>query len=63
MPEYRGRGVDVLLYHWIWTHAAARGMPWGEASWLLEDNTLITGAATKLGFHNYKTYRIYDKPL
>ena len=36
--EYRGTGVDALMYHWIWTKAVARGYRWGEAGWILEDN-------------------------
>jgi GNAT superfamily N-acetyltransferase len=63
IPEFRGKGIDALLYHWIWTKAAARGMPWGEAGWFLEDNVAIINAALRLGFRHYKTYRIYDKTL
>ncbi len=36
MPEYRGKGIDALLWHWIWTRAAEHGVTWGEASWILE---------------------------
>jgi GNAT superfamily N-acetyltransferase len=63
VPEFRGRGVDALMYHWIWTRSNAHGFTWGEAGWFLEDNHAIINAAVHLGFHAYKTYRIYDKPL
>ena len=62
-PEYRGRGIDALLYHWIWTRAAEHGMYWGEAGWLLEDNPAIIAGMTKMGFTQYKTYRLYDRAL
>lgn len=63
LPEYRGTGVDALMYHWIWTHGRARGYNWGEAGWILEDNAAMNNAALRLGFSPYKTYRIYDKRL
>jgi GNAT superfamily N-acetyltransferase len=61
--EYRGRGVDALLYHWIWTRGMARGFHWAEGGWILEDNAPMINAATQLGFTPYKTYRVYDRPL
>jgi GNAT superfamily N-acetyltransferase len=63
VKEFRGRGVDALMYHWIWTKSVAHGYWWGEAGWFLEDNHAIINSARQLGFHPYKTYRIYDKPL
>ena len=38
IPEYRGKAVDAMLYHWIWTRSGERGIYWGEAGWILEDN-------------------------
>ena len=61
--EYRGKGIDALLYHWIWTHSTARGMPQGEAGWILEDNAPMINGLARLGFRPYKTYRIFDKSL
>jgi len=61
--EYRGRGIDALLYHWIWTRGMARGFHWAEGGWILEDNAPMINAATQLGFTPYKTYRVYDRPL
>ena len=63
IQEYRGRGVDALMYHWIWTKGYAKGYHWAEGGWILEDNAAMMNGAQQLGFHPYKTYRIYDKPL
>lgn len=63
VPEWRGKGLDAVLYHWIWTRAAQHGMYWGEASWILEDNPAMIAGLVKMGFTHYKTYRIYDRPL
>jgi GNAT superfamily N-acetyltransferase len=62
-PEYRGKGLDAVLYQWIWSRAAQHGMYWGEAGWLLEDNPAIIAGMVKMGFVQYKTYRLYDRPL
>jgi len=63
LPEWRGKGIDALLYHWMWTRAGQHGMPWGEGSWILEDNIAIKTGLLKMGFRHYKTLRIYDRAL
>ncbi|HEX6644320.1 MAG TPA: hypothetical protein VF037_06575 [Gemmatimonadales bacterium] len=63
LPEYRGKGLDAVLYHWIWTKAAEHGMYWGEAGWILEDNPAMKAGLEKMNFSVYKTYRLYDRPL
>jgi GNAT superfamily N-acetyltransferase len=63
LPEFRGRGLDAVLYHWIWTKAADHGMYWGEAGWILEDNPAMKAGLEKMNFSVYKTYRLYDRPL
>jgi GNAT superfamily N-acetyltransferase len=63
IPEFRGRGIDAVLYHRIWENSVKHGMPRGEAGWILEDNFLMNTAAQQLGFRVSKTYRIYDKGL
>jgi len=63
IKEYRGTGVDALMYGWIWEKGTARGYDWGEAGWILEDNTAMNNAIGRIGFVPYKTYRVYDRPL
>jgi ribosomal protein S18 acetylase RimI-like enzyme len=62
-PEWRGKGVDAMLYHWIWTKGAEQGFTWGEAGWILEDNPAMNAGLEKMEFSVYKTYRLYDRPL
>jgi GNAT superfamily N-acetyltransferase len=63
VPAYRGKGVDAMLYHWIWTKSAERGIYWGEAGWILEDNPAMNAGLEKMTFRVYKTYRLYDRRL
>jgi GNAT superfamily N-acetyltransferase len=62
-PEYRGKGIDAALYHWIWIKSADHGMYWAEGGWLLEDNAAIQQALAKMNFVFYKTYRLYDRKI
>ncbi len=63
LPEYRGKGVDAMLYHWIWTKSGERGIYWGEAGWILEDNPAMNAGLEKMTFKVYKTYRLYDRKI
>lgn len=62
IPELRGKGIDAMLYHWIWTKAAEHQIYWGEAGWILEDNPAMNAGLKKMEFSTYKTYRVYDRP-
>ena len=63
VPEWRGKGVDAMLYHWIWTKSREREIYWGEAGWILEDNPAMNAGLEKMEFTVYKTYRMYDRPV
>ena len=63
VPGYQGKGVDAMLYHWIWTRSGERGIYWGEAGWILEDNPAMNAGLEKMTFRVYKTYRLYDRRL
>ena len=61
-PEYRGKGVDAMLYHWIWTQLRrARHLPGARPGWILEDNPAMNAGLEKMTFRVYKTYRLYDR--
>lgn len=63
LPEWRGRGIDALLYRRIWENGRARGFSWAEAGWVLEDNHAMVNALQRMGFRAYKTYRLYERPI
>jgi GNAT superfamily N-acetyltransferase len=62
-PDYHGKGIDAMLYHWIWTRAEKLRIYWGEAGWILEDNPAMNAGLEKMTFRVYKTYRLYDRKL
>ncbi|MEP7228053.1 MAG: GNAT family N-acetyltransferase [Gemmatimonadales bacterium] len=62
-PEYRSKGIDAMLYHWIWTKSGERRIYWGEAGWILEDNPAMNAGLEKMTFRVYKTYRLYDRSI
>jgi GNAT superfamily N-acetyltransferase len=63
LPEWRGRGIDALLYRRIWENGRARGFSWAEAGWVLEDNHAMVNALQRMGFRAYKTYRLYERSI
>jgi GNAT superfamily N-acetyltransferase len=63
VPEYRGKGIDNLLYLAIFREGAAKGMQAGEFSWILEDNLPMRKPLERIGATVYKRYRLYDRPV
>lgn len=61
-PEYQKFGIDGVMYYEVGKRAKAKGMPFGEASWVLEDNfEMNRGLTQTMNGHLYKTYRLYEK--
>ncbi|MEO6048342.1 MAG: bifunctional aminotransferase class I/II-fold pyridoxal phosphate-dependent enzyme/GNAT family N-acetyltransferase, partial [Candidatus Kapaibacterium sp.] len=63
LPKYQGQGIDALLYREIMERAVKKGINVGEASWVLEDNTMMNRAAEMMQASPYKRYRIYQKDI
>lgn len=63
LADYRGRGLDILLYLTLTRNGMNKGYNEGEFSWILEDNMAIRRPMEKLGAHVYKTYRFYERPI
>jgi len=63
LPEYRGAGVDALIYIETAKAAIKRGYKWAEMSWILENNEMMNRSIQMLGGKVYKTYRMYEKKV
>lgn len=63
LPEYRGSGVDALLYFHTLEQAIKKSYRSVEMSWLLESNEMVLRSAEFLGGRRYKTYRVYERTL
>jgi len=63
VPEWRGKGLDNLMYLRIIRVSNSKGIYEGEFSWCLEDNVAIRRPLEKLGSEVYKQYRLYDRPV
>ncbi len=61
--EFRGRGIDGMMYRETIDRAERAGYKYGEASWILEDNDAMNRACEMMNGKKYKTYRIYEKQL
>lgn len=64
LPEYQKTGVDAVMYWELGDKARKKGRPYGEASWILEDNVMMNRAlTTTMKGEVYKRYRLYEKTL
>lgn len=63
-PEFqKSSGIGAAMYLRTFQVAGEKGYNTGEASWILEDNFLMIQALEKVGFQQYKTYRVYERAL
>ena len=60
IPEYQKKGLDAAFYWEIVNRAKNIGINIGEASWVLEDNDMMTRGLEDLNGNLYKKYRIYE---
>ena len=63
LEEYRGRGVDALMYYETVKRAVPLGYEWAEGSWVLETNYAANRVTEMIGSDLYKRYRLYVKDL
>jgi GNAT superfamily N-acetyltransferase len=63
MPEFRGLGVDAMMYLETAKSAARKGYEWAEMSWILENNDMMNRSIQLLGGEVYRTHRLYEKRL
>ncbi|MCB2213632.1 N-acetyltransferase [bacterium] len=63
LEEYRGRGIDAVMYHDHFVDGPKYGYQEGEIGWVLETNEPMIKAAEMMGAQRTKTYRMYQKEL
>ena len=63
IEEYRGTGVDALMYYEMIKKGLERGYVDVEMSWILESNDMMNRAVQMLGARVYKTYRVYKMAI
>ena len=63
VPEYQGRGIDVLLHREAIENGLKKGVNSSEVGWIVESNVNMLRVAEKIGGVLDKRYRMYDKIL
>lgn len=63
LPEYRARGLEVLLGLELGQHILKKGYERVDISLLQEKNTMINRIVQRVGAKVYQHYRVYEKPL
>ena len=62
-PEFRNKGLELVLIREFYDRGVARGYLEAECSWILEDNDAINKGIEAAGGELYKTYRLYQKEM
>lgn len=60
IPEYRNKGIDVLLCYELLKAAVNKGILYGEGSWILEDNIMMNRAMQNVFGEIYKHYAVFE---
>ncbi len=63
LKEYRRLGVDVIFYVRNFRTGLRKGIPRGEASWILENNEMMNRALEHIHGKVYRKYRLYEKTI
>jgi len=63
LDGYKKQGIEACFYASIIKRAIAKKMRGAEASWMLENNVLMTRGIESMNGKLYKKYRIYNKVL
>jgi GNAT superfamily N-acetyltransferase len=63
LPEYHGKGIDVLLHREAIENGLEKNVYSSEVGWILENNVQMIRVAEKIGGMPDKTYRMYKKNL
>jgi len=64
LEKYRRRGIaELLILETLDFGKNTLGYTGAELSWTIEDNSLVNRTIAAVGGRQYKTYRIYEKPI
>ncbi|MCC5940281.1 MAG: GNAT family N-acetyltransferase [Balneolaceae bacterium] len=63
LPEYQGKGIDVLLHREAIENGLKKDVYSSEVGWILENNIQMVRVAEKIGGTIDKRYRMYSKKL
>jgi len=64
LPKFQKSGIDTVIYHEIGLRCEKHKIPFAEASWIMEDNTMMNRAlSTTVKGNLYRKYRIYEKVI
>ena len=62
-PQFRSRSIFQLFADEVFRRGKAYQAIGAEASWILEDNRLMTKPMEVMGAKTYKVWRVYDRAL
>ena len=61
--KYRNQGLEAVMLTEGFKVGIKAGITMAEASWILEDNTMMCRLLETFGGRVYKTYRLYERDV
>jgi hypothetical protein len=61
--QYRGKGVDVVMYYYVMDAAIRGGCVHSDSGWILATNKGASSITLNAGGRIHRTYRYFDKAL
>ncbi|MDA7502332.1 hypothetical protein N8482_03560, partial [Chitinophagales bacterium] len=62
-PKWQKKGIDAVIYRELVKGAKIHNLPFGEASWILENNVMMNRGLVSMGGEVYKKYHVYIKEI
>ncbi|UXX79978.1 hypothetical protein N7E81_02515 [Reichenbachiella carrageenanivorans] len=63
VEKYRKMGIDAYFYAKAFEECKRKGLLFGEASWILENNEMMNKAIENINGKVYKKHRLYKKAI
>lgn len=63
LPEYQKKGFDAVLYYELVQQAKKIGIKYGDGSWILKHNEMMTRGLKGIGGVQYKQWNVYEMPI
>lgn len=62
-PQYRSKGVDVVMYYHLLKAMLESGYQYSDSGWILSNNETMVSIAKNFGAEIYKTFRYFEKAV
>jgi len=63
LPQFQRKGLDAVIYWELVQEAKKNGIKYGDGSWILKNNEMMTRGIEGVGGVQYKQWNVYEMPI